>query len=185
MSYAPGYVPVQYDAAFFARELRRIQEVLNFEEAIGNLSLDPDDAPIADTITTTPTKVPIWGLRGPDPNLSDGPIKTDPRLSPAGEIQVQSGGIYQVGFFLTFQHDFAVEVFFELYVNEARTFFFDALDNTNQQQEASVSATVQAIFQEGDLISLRSYTLAGTDDVNFIAGEMFVHKLRDLRTRFS
>ncbi len=185
MSYAPGYVPVNYDAAFFSRELRRIQEVLNLEEAIGNLSLDPDDAPIADTITTTPTKVPIWGLRGPNPDLSDGPIKTDPRLTPAGEIEILSAGIFQVGFFLTFQHDFAVEVFFELYVNEARSFFFDALDNTNQQEEASVAATVQAILQEGDLVSLRAYTLSGTDDVNYIAAELYVHKLRDLRTRFS
>lgn len=185
MSYAPGNVPVNYDAAFFARELRRIREALNFEDAVGHLILNQADAPIDDTITTAPTVLPIWGLRGPNVDLSDGPIKTDPRITPAGEIEVLTAGIFQVGFFLTFEHTFAVEVIFEFFLNGVRTFFFDGLDEANQQDLASASATAQVILQQGDVLQVRAFTLSGTADVSYIAGEFYVDKIRDLRTRFS
>lgn len=185
MSYAPGHVPAEYSASFLARELRRIQEVLNFEEAIGNLVLNQDDTPFADTITTTPTVLPIWTRRGPPIALSDGPIKTDPRVAPASEIQVLTSGIYQVGFFITFEHAFAVEVFYEFFLNGVRSFFLDVLDESNQQNLASVASTVQVVLQKDDVVDLRAYTLSGTADVSYISAEIYVHKLRDLRTRFS
>lgn len=185
MAYAAGIVPGQYDPGFLSRELRRIQDAFNFEEGIGNLSLDPELSPVPSNITTVPTKLPIWHLRGPNPDLSDGPIKTDPRVSPAAEIEILTAGIYQVGYFITFEHQFAVEVFYEFYINDVRTFFFDGLDAANQQDIASVGAVAQVILQAGDVLDVRAFTLVGDDDVSYVSGEFYVHKLRDLRTRFN
>ena len=187
MPYKNAPVPRLYDPAYYNRELQRVGEAYNVEEAFGGIVLSPlnDPAGVAQTVTSTPTK--IFGFRdvAPDPTIGDGFVSTVPRPNPDNNLTYQIDGTYQVSVFGAYEHDQGAELIFELYYNNART-YLGAINDTSQQSTASSFAFAGMFQQSADgVIDVRVSTPGSDEDVTWISLTMQVYKIRDLRTRFA
>ena len=185
MPYVPANVPEVFDSAFFAEEYNRIAGAVNFQEAIGQLGFNPDNAPFpVQAVTGTPIILQQWDTRGPNESISDGPVLTDPRVHAVNQIAVKEAGIFQVSFTLGYDHDQGAELRFEVYKNGLRTFIIADVAAFQVLTNSGCSATGMMTIESGDILEIRasSPTLS---DINMTSGTFSVFKLRDLRTRFS
>ena len=187
MPYVPANVPQQYDAAFFAEELQRVANAYNVQEAIGELSFNPANAPFpVQAVTGSPIILRQWDTRGPDPATSDGPILVDPRVHTVNQIQVRESGVYFVNFTLAMDHDQGAELRFEVYVNGVATSIIADIAAFTVLTNSGASAGGQLSLDALDLLEIRVSTPdAGGVNINMTSGTFSVFKLRDLRTRFS
>ena len=186
MPYRSGTVPATYEPAYLQRELRRIGEAYDFQDAIGGLALSSVVTPagIPQSLTPVPVLMNCWINRTPNENVGDGPVQTDPRVSPVGEIEVYQDGQYMVNMYANFAHLQGAEVVFELFINDIGTGLGAVVDASQQSQASSTSFTGILALAENNVLDVRVFSI-GDEDITWANAAFQVIKLRDLRTRFA
>ena len=185
MAYVPSTPPVEYSAAFMQEELQRISNAYNFQRAVGELLFDIDAIHAAQSIPLAATKIIGWDIIGPDQATSDGPILTSPRLTPDDDILILEQGIYQIGFYVGFEHPPNETFLFELYDNGVRTFIGGIVQASGGTTLSAISASAIKTISVDDVLDLRASCLSGTEDITMQAGGLFALKEMDKRTRVS
>ena len=185
MAYVPAAPPVEYDASFLQYELQRIANAVNFQRAVGELLFDIDAVHAPQMIPLAPTKVIGWDIIGPDKLTSDGPILTSPRLSPDDDILILETGIYQIGFYVGFEHPPNETFLFEIYDNGVRTFIGGIVQASGGTTLSAISASAIKTISPDDVLDLRASCLSGTEIITMQAGGLFALKEMDKRTRVS
>lgn len=185
MPYRNGPVPDRYTPAYFKREYERIAEAYDYQDSLGGMSLGTDQGPIAQVLTSTKEKVNCWLNVTPSVDVGDGPVLTDPRVSPASEIQVFQDGIFIMSFFANFTHDQGAFISVELFLNDVSFGLGAIIDASQQSTASSLSVTGILPLNQNNVVDMRVSTDAGTEAIFWVSASFQVFKLRDLRTRFS
>ena len=186
MPYTAGPVPRTYEARYLQRELQRIGEAYDFHEAIGGLSLSATQTPAGVPQSLTPVQVVMncWLLRTPEEGIGDGPVQTDPRVSPLGEIEVLEDGIYLINLYANFTHAQGAEIAMELFLNDISTGLGTVVDASQQSEASSASFTGMFPLGQNNVLDVRVSSV-GDEDIVWVNAAFQLVKLRDLRTRFS
>lgn len=186
MPYVPGPIPRNYEAGFFARELRRIGETYNVQDALGIISKGILNAPAGQTfVLAQADKVNVYDIFGPNPAVGDGPVNMDPRLGPDFDLLIQLDGIYSVTWSAAFGHDLGAQVGFELYFDDVGLGVGAVLDASQQTAASSLSFTYLLSVDSGARIDVRGQAVGGDELLDFTSVQFAAFKIRDLRTRFS
>lgn len=185
MPYRPGLVPRDWTPAFIRRELQRVSEAYDFTECFGGLHLVFLDPNVEQTLTTTPQVMNCWVNVSPDPDVGDGPVLTEPLVSPTGTIQVFERGIFLLTFYVNYTHDPGTEIEFEMYLNGSQTGLGSVIDASQQSRASSTSFSAMFTLKADDVIDVRATSPDGNEDIEWNSSAVQVYKLRDVRTRFS
>jgi len=185
MPYRHGPVPGVYEPAYIKREFERISEASDYQDTLGGLSLPLSDGPIAQTLTTTKEKINCWTTLTPTPAFGEGPVQTDPRISPASEIRAGQDGLYMVTFYMNYEHPSGDLIGSQLFINGLDTGLGSIVDASNQSSAGSQAFTSIFPMKSGNTIDVRVFTDSGTSGIDVISAAFGIFKMRDLRTRFS
>lgn len=185
MAYVPSAPPVEYSGAYLQQEFQRIANAYNFQRGVGELLFDLEAIHAPQVLGIVPTKIINWDFIGPDATVSDGPVMTAPLLAPDDHIILLQDGIYQVGFYVGFEHPQNETFIFEIYVNGVRTFVGSIIEAAAAIDVSSLSTSAILSLENQDVIELRGACLTGDEIVTMRAGAMFALKEMDKRTRVS
>lgn len=185
MPYRHGPVPPVYEPAYIKREFERIAEAYDYQDALGGLSLPLATGPIPQDLTAITELINCWTNITPTPNFGDGPVQTDPRISPASEIQTGQDGLYLITVYANFTHTAGAFVGMQLFIEGIETGLSSIIDSSNQSTASSLAFSGQFPMNAGNTVSVRVFTDAGIETVFWVSAAFQIFKMRDLRTRFS